>query len=183
LLVVVGSPLHGQEPESGAATAERAQQSAGPVEEVIVSGQRTRQSLINEAGRETEDFYARLNEVLDNDDFEITCRNERPPGSNIVTRVCRTRYQEELDSRAALSVMQGARMTDDVLEFNGIPFEREPELLRMQREFEEEMLQAVNTDPELNASVWRMLQLKAAVEGYETPRQERRRLEREAGAD
>jgi hypothetical protein len=158
------------------------EQSAGPMEEVIVTGQRTLRSLINEAARETEAFYARLNEVLDNEDFEIRCRLEYPAGTNIATKVCRMRYQEELESRRALSQIQGLGQSDSgELVFNGIEYDIVPEAMRMQEQFEEEVLQAVNTDVELNQSVVRLMQLKAAVENYETPREERRR-ERDDGA-
>lgn len=155
-------------------------QAAGPVEEVIVTGQRTLRSLVNEAARETEAFYGRLNEVLDNDDFRIRCRVEYPAGSNIATRVCRMRYQEELQSRLALSQVQGIGTNEaGELVFNGTEYDVMPEAMRMQRQFEEEVLQAVNTDLELNQSVVRLLQLKAAVENYETPREERRREQEE----
>jgi hypothetical protein len=157
------------------------QQATGPIEEVIVTGQRTYRSLLNEAARETEDFYMRLNEVLDDDDFRIRCRTETPAGTTIATRVCRTRYQEELLSRQALSIMQGAGSDDDgLLTFTGTIYDTYPDLARMHRAFEEEMLVAVNADPQLNASVLRLLQLKAAVQNYETPAQERRRERREA---
>jgi hypothetical protein len=157
------------------------QQATGPIEEVVVTGQRTISSLRNEAGRETESFYQRLNAVIDKPEFEIRCQNENPPGSNISRRVCRTRYQEDLMSRAALSTIQGFGSTEEgELVFNGSPFDSQPEMVRMQQQFEQEILQAVNTDPQLNESVVRLMQLKAAVESYETPRQERRNAEREA---
>jgi len=164
------------------------QQAAGPIEEVIVTGQRTFRSLLNEAARETEDFYMRLNEVLDNDDFRIRCQTETPPGTSIATRVCRTRYQEELLSRQALSIMQGFGNDDDGnLTFFGTVYDTYPDLARLHQAFEDEMLTAVNADPQLNASVQRLLQLKAAVQNYETPRQERRRertrAEEDAGGD
>jgi hypothetical protein len=156
------------------------------IEEVIVTGQRTFQSLINEAARETENFYARLNEVLDNPDFEITCRNEYPTGSNISQRICRMRYQEELDSRAALSAIQGFRSFEDpgtgavTNVLAGTPYDIVPEARAKLQEFEVELVEAVNADPVLNASAVRLMQLKAAVDNYESNRQEERR-ERQDG--
>lgn len=158
------------------------QQATGPIEQVIVTGQRTYNSLINEAARETESFYMRLNEVLDNDDYRIRCQTETPPGTSIATRVCRTRYQEELLSRQAVSVIQGAGNDDDgnlTFSDNNV-LNITPDMYRKNREFAEEMLIAVNADPQLNASVVRLLQLKAAVQNYETPRQQRRRERQEA---
>jgi hypothetical protein len=156
------------------------QQATGPIEQVIVTGQRTYQSLINEAARETESFYMRLNAVLNNEDFRIRCQTETPPGTTIRERVCRTRYQEELLSRQALSIMQGAGNDDDGnLTFFGTIYDTYPELARMHQEFKDELMVAVNTDLELNESVQKLLQLKAAVQNYETPAEQRRR-DREA---
>jgi hypothetical protein len=158
------------------------QQNGGSIEEIIVTGQRTFQSLINEAARETENFYARLNDVLDSPDFEITCRNEYPTGSNISQRVCRMRYQEELDSRAALSAIRGMEDVTDIDSgevtgsvFRGTPYDIVPEARAKMQEFETLVVQAVNSDPQLNDSVVRLMQLKAAVDNYESTRQEERR--------
>jgi hypothetical protein len=161
------------------------QQNSGAIEEIIVTGQRTFNSLISEAARETENFYARLNEVLDIPDFQITCRNEYTTGSNISTRRCRMRYQEELDSRAALSGIQGMQTVTDVdgnatgSVFRGTPYDILPEARAKMQEFETVVVEAVNRDPQLNASVVRLIQLKAAVDNYESTRQEERR-ERQA---
>jgi hypothetical protein len=150
-------------------------------EEVIVTGQRTLRSLINEAGVETENFYSRLNVVLDKPEFEVHCQNEYPPGSNISQRVCRTRYQEELESRAALSAIQGFGTTDDgQMVFSGSSFDQQPVAMQIQQEFAREVVEAVNTDPELNRSAVRLLQLKAAVENYQSARRQRREAERAA---
>ena len=186
VLIGPASALAQEDTDSAAADAPDVivQQANGPIEEVIVTGQRTYRSLLNEAARETEDFYMRLNEVIDDPEFRIRCRTETPAGTNIATRVCRTRYQEELLSRQALSIMQGSGNDDDGnLTFTGTVYDTYPDLLRMHKAFEEEMLTAVNADPQLNASVHRLLQLKAAVQNYETPRQERRRAQDEAEAE
>jgi hypothetical protein len=165
------------------------QQDSSSIEEIIVTGQRSFNSLIREAGIETENFYARLNEVLDIPDFEITCRNEYPTGSNISVRRCRMRYQEELDSRAALSAIQGMETITDIDSgeatgsvFRGTPYDILPEARQKMQEFETVVVEAVNSDPQLNASVVRLMQLKAAVDNYESTRQEERR-EREAADD
>ena len=165
------------------------QQNSGTIEEIIVTGQRSFQSLVNEAARETENLYARLNEVLNIPDFEITCRNEYPTGSNISTRRCRMRYQEELDSRAALSAIQGMQGITDVdtgeitsSVFRGTPYDVLPEARAKMQEFENVVVSAVNSDAQLNASVVRLMQLKAAVDNYESERQEGRR-ERQAAEE
>jgi hypothetical protein len=86
------------------------------------------------------------------------------------------KYQEDLMSRQAMSQIQGLSTTDEgELVFNGSEYDIVPEAMRMQEQFEQEVLQAVNTDIELNQMVVRLLELKSAVENYETPREERRR--------
>ena len=45
------------------------------------------------------------------------------------------------------------------------------------------MLEAVNTNPQLNAHVHKMLAIKQSIESFETPRQERRRERRERRAN
>ena len=184
LITLSGGPILAQDAATATEPAPQAQvqvQRAGSqMEEVIVTGQRTFQSLINEAGRETESFYARLNAVIDRPEFEVTCRSEARAGSNIRSRVCRMRYQEELDSRIALSAIQGVQSIQDVdgnvtgSALSGTLYDIDPEARRMQNEFEVVLVDAVNTDPELNASVVRLMQLKAAVDNYESSRQERR---------
>jgi hypothetical protein len=152
----------------------QAQPSSGSIEEIIVTGQRTFNSLIREAALETENLYARLNVVLDNPDFEIHCQNERPTGTNLTTRRCRMRFQEELDSRAALSLIQGFEPSDGVIS----PYDILPEARQKMQEFETLVVEAVNSDAELNATVVRLMQLKSAVDNYESSREEARRERR-----
>jgi hypothetical protein len=147
-------------------------------ERVVVIGERTRSALVREAGRETENFYRLLNQVLERPEFEIRCVNEYPPNSNILQRVCRTRYQERLESRAALSARQGFGVTDEgEMVFSGSSFNQATDLLVMQREFEDAVLDAVNTDPGLNESVLRLMALKDAIDNYESPREQARQAE------
>lgn len=183
LALLVTGPAQAQQSDDGAEAAAQSVQEPGATEEVIVTGQRTVRSLIREAGRETENFYMLLNEVLENEDFKVDCRTEYPAGSNIATKVCRTGYQERLESRAALSDIQNYRTTDeDIMVYEGARYQYEPEMLRMQREFGDAMLQAVNSDPELNEAFWNLVGLKQAVDSYETPREQRIREREEAEA-
>lgn len=181
LTLLAGVGVRAQDADPGDASPGRQTATREADEEVIVTGERTLRSLINEAGIETENFYARLNVVLDKPEFEVHCQNEYPPGSSISQRVCRTRYQEELESRAALSAIQGFGTTDDgQVVFSGSSFDQLPIAMQMQQEFAKEVVEAVNSDPELNRSAVRLLQLKAAVDNYQSPRQQRREAERAA---
>jgi beta-glucosidase-like glycosyl hydrolase len=82
-----------------------------------------------------------------------------------------------------MSIVQALGNDDDGnLVQRGTIYDTYPELARKHQEFEDVMLTAVNSDPQLNASVHRLLQLKSAVQNYETPAQERRREAREEEA-
>jgi hypothetical protein len=155
-----------------------AQRAAGPIEEVIVTGQRTFGSLIREGAELTEDFYGRLNEIIDQDKFKINCWNEFPTGSRISTRVCRMRYQEDAMNRQATSIMRALGTDEDGnLVQNGSIYDVQIELRQGMQEFETVLLDAVNTDTVLNDQVIRLIALKSAVENYESPRAQRRREE------
>ena len=153
-----------------------AQIAAGPIEEVIVTGQRTYSALIREGARLTEEFYARLNTVIDDEDFRIRCDSEFPTGSSIPQRVCRTAFQRRLLNQQSVSIIPGLGSTEDGLPtFNDSVMEIRPQMVQWMQDFEEAILLAVNTDPELNAQVIRLLALKSAVETFETPRERRQR--------
>jgi hypothetical protein len=169
--------------DSGSGEVSAAQRAAGPIEEVIVTGERTFGSLIREGAELTEDFYGRLNEVIDQDKFKINCWNEFPTGSRISTRVCRMRYQEEAMNRQATSIMRSVSSNEDgEIVQNGVIYDVQLELARGMSEFETVLLDAVNTDLVLNDQVIRLIALKSAVENYETPR-EQRRGDREAAGE
>lgn len=202
--MLLGSAL-AQEPQlPGAQSAQlpgaglsEAQVAAQAIEEVIVTGQRPLRSLLQEGQQLTEDFYMRLNEVLDDDNFEITCDNERRTGSNFVDRVCTTGFQQRIARRQAQSTLQSLQAMQSALQMqqaqggaDGVALPVIPELdyaelLSWQSQFEEAILNAVNTDPVLNRQVVQLMALKSAVDNYQTPRAQRReerQADREAGA-
>jgi hypothetical protein len=155
-----------------------AETAAGPIEEVIVRAQRPLSALVQEGAELTEDFYSRLNEVLENEDFRIECRNEFPTGSRLSVRRCTTRFQDRLLNRQSVSIIQGLGSTEDGQPiFNDAVYDIEPEMRRLLQEFEDAMVVAVNDDPMLNQQVLRLMALKSAVQNYQTPRQQRREAE------
>jgi hypothetical protein len=182
-------PVYGQDDnavdvvvESGNGEISQARQAAGPLEEVIVTGQRSFGSLIREGAELTEDFYSRLNDVIDQDKFKINCWNEFPTGSRISTRVCRMRYQDDAMNRQATSIIRAVSTNEDgeIIQ-NGVIYDVQLELSQGMREFETVLLDAVNTDNVLNDQVIRLIALKSAVENYESPREQRRNERRAAG--
>jgi hypothetical protein len=181
--LLLAGPAFGQENvtvEVQTSAQSQAQIAAGPIEEVIVTGQRSIGALIREAGDLTEDFYARLNFVLDNEDYEITCQNEFPTGSRISTRVCRTRFEEELMARQSASMLRtiGSNEDDQLTQF-GTADMVAADMRLMRQQFEEDVLVAVNNDQLLNDQVIRLIALKSSIDNYQSPR-EQRRADREA---
>lgn len=173
-----GSDLPDSQADS-ATVAERSEATvaATAMEEVIVRGQRPLRMLIREGEELTADFYTRLNEVLNNDDFVITCENERRAGSNFNIRVCMTAYQRRILNRISQDQLRSMAAMPASVETGYA------EMLNYQAEFENAILVAVNTDQVLNDQVIRLMALKQAVENYQTPRQQRReqrQAEREA---
>jgi len=174
-LLLLG-PVHAQDrnsvtnqaPTTGGSDAQRA---AGPIEQVIVTGQRSLGSLIREAGDLTEDFYSRLNFVIDNDDFDIDCRNEFPTGSRISTRVCRMRFMDELQNRRSASTLRTIGTNEDgqLTQFGTGDVIR-TEWNRKMQEFEDEVVNAVNADAELNQQVIRLIALKSSIDNYDSSR-------------
>ena len=186
-LLLLG-PAYGQDAESievqiaepPASALSDAQRAAGPIEEVIVTGQRTIGALLREGAELTENFYMRLNIVLDRDEFRIDCSNEFPTGSRISTRICRMRFQEDLLNRQSVSVLQGVSTSEDGQTiFSDNVTDIRGDMMRMMMEFEDVVVEAVNVDPVLNEQVLRMIAVKSAVDNFETPREQRRRERRE----
>ena len=121
----------------------------------------------------------RLNVVLDDEDFRIVCDSELPTGSNISRRVCRTGFQQRLLNRQSTSILRSIAPDEngqlDLTNFNGSMEEIGAEMAAWSQAFESAVLEAVNTDVELNQQVIRLMALKSAIENYETPRERRQR--------
>jgi len=139
-------------------------------EEVVVIGRRTFNALIREGAALTEDFYGRLNVVLDDPDFEIACRTQAPTGSRIRARVCQTRFQRRYEGIQASSILQN--ITPDqqgnlrIENWTGVLTPTEAEALSRAADFEAAILDAVNTDPILNQQFNRLIEIRATIETY-----------------
>lgn len=132
-----------------------------PIDEIRVRGTRTLAAVQDEAGRATEAFYAKLNNVLGEKEFQIKCAWEANPGSLVRKRVCRSGWQEDLLEEV------GKAAYDDV------PFDPTAKYFEKQRMFQERLLAAINSDPELVAAVRHLLSLQdeiAALNGSRSSR-------------
>jgi hypothetical protein len=74
---------------------------AGEVEEVTVRGRKTLEQYRLELEQAREDLVEAYNEANSSDDNDITCRNERPTGSRMPQRVCRSNAQSEAEANAS----------------------------------------------------------------------------------
>ncbi len=134
------------------------------VDEIVVTGQRSLRVLRRDAGLATENFYELLNERLNNDEFKVTCRSERNAGSLITRRVCRTAYQSSEIARQGQEAFNSMGEDDDGnLLFSGTFYDPSPVVMQKNAEFRNAVLQAVNSDPELNQAVHRLIALREAV--------------------
>jgi hypothetical protein len=69
----------------------------GTLDELVVEARRTRLTeLRNEMIRLEDEFYARYNELNDNDDFDIHCAREAKVGTRLERRYCRAVYENEI---------------------------------------------------------------------------------------
>ena len=161
-LAIISAPnLASGQSEEIAEAAQGAAQSIDVDEEVvIVTGRRNLNVLIQEGATLTEDFYMRLNEVIDEPDFQIACDAESRAGTRIRHRVCRTNFQRRLNSRQSASILQSVDRGSTLLE------DFAAESLARAAEFQAAVLDAVNSDPILNQQFHRLRDLKIAIEDY-----------------
>lgn len=145
-----------------------AQDASEPVEEVVVRGQRGLRNLYNEAGRATERFYGLLNEYLDDEEMRVTCRLENRRNSRMRERVCRTGFQStELSRQGQAQVAALVAADGDLNAFMGTAYDPRPELAEKQREFNAKVVEAVNSNPELNRAVLDLMAIKREIERRE----------------
>lgn len=84
-------------------------QSAAPaedVEEVTVRGRKTLEQHRLDLAQAREDIVEAYNEANSSDDNDITCRNERPTGSRVPQRVCRSNAQSAAEANASRDLLR-----------------------------------------------------------------------------
>ncbi len=118
--------------------------------EVEVVGKRLYQ--LQKAIIQTEDkFLARYNELNQDRDFDVHCRQEAPAGTRIQKRICRVHFYE-------LAEEEWARYQLDPSNYYAPP----PDLVALQRadEYQRKALAVINSDTELR----RLLRAREALE-------------------
>lgn len=132
-----------------------------PVDEIRVRGTRTLAAVQDEAGRATEAFYSKLNNVLGDKEYQIKCAWEAAADSLIRKRVCRSGWQEDLLAEAGKAA------------YDENAFDATAKYFEKQRIFQERLLAAINSDPELIAAVRHLMSLQdeiAALNGSRSAR-------------
>jgi hypothetical protein len=87
---------------------ETADLAAGIVlEEVVVYGDRTLNSLRMEVYRAEEAFYDAFNAVNSNDEYDISCERRAMTGSHMLRRVCEARFVSDMNEDFAQAWLRG----------------------------------------------------------------------------
>ena len=77
-----------------------------PIDEITVVGEKSVLKLKYEYELAEDNFYEMYNELNDDWEFDVICRNEAPTGSHIRRRICWPRYELELRTEEARSMLQ-----------------------------------------------------------------------------
>jgi len=101
------TPEEGAREEGDAADVTSSPAPGITLEEVIVYGNRTLDSLRQEVFRAEEAFYDAFNAVNSNDEFDISCTRRAPTGSRMLRRVCEARFVKDLNEDFAQAFLRG----------------------------------------------------------------------------
>ena len=115
---------------------------APETEEIVVEGDRSRINLQLQVDQAENEFFAIFNDLIDDEDFKIECKNQRVIGSLIHKRICQTKYmKDELTNAAQLYQVGVNYLADEVLKGKNRELRRKtielleenPDLLRAAR--------------------------------------------------
>jgi hypothetical protein len=109
------SPAAERSPEDLATSAVEALEanqatSTEPVEEVTIRGRRTVTEYRLAMEKARDDIVKIFNELNDDGDQEVVCRNERPTGTRMPQRVCRSVAESRAEARAAKDFLNDLTM-------------------------------------------------------------------------
>lgn len=115
---------------------------APEIEEIVVEGDSSRINLQLQVDQAEDEFFAIFNDLIDDEDFKIECKNQRVIGSLIHKRICQTKYmKDELTNSAQLFQVGVNYLADEVLKGKNRELRRKtielleqnPDLLRAAR--------------------------------------------------
>jgi len=168
-LLALAAALH---PLSAALAAEKAvnaRAGSEELEEVVVSADLTSFSKIRKAIVDAEDrFYARYNELNDDDAYDIDCRVEAPTGRRITARVCEPRYATTATHEEASQLLMNSSANVRFTSMDEMIARRLPELKRR-------MLQVTQDDQALQRALVERATLEQALKQLQDRKFNRRR--------
>ena len=182
LIGVIPVCLYGQEDENADPDQESQENvSQRPIEEILVTGERTLLTMRNEIIREEENLYRIFNELNSHDRFDIKCKVERRTWSYILARNCYPKFFTDLrraENSFALSELRQAFGPDGVdsalfaLGVSQLKTDREIRELAAgdYQTLSEEMLRIASENPEYLNILMKVADLKA---NYEAAQKER----------
>ena len=104
------------------------------LEEVVVYGSQTLNSLRLEVNRAEEAFYDAFNAVNSDDEFDVTCRTRALTGSRIRRRVCEAQFVKDLNEEFAEAWLRG----DPLPPINPIMMQKGQQLVAEMRQVAED---------------------------------------------
>lgn len=85
------------------------------IDEITVISARDLLALRVEIDRAEDEIYQIFNELNEDDDYDMICKNEKPVGTRISRRVCRARLFREAMAEDARRAMDGDVMTGPMI--------------------------------------------------------------------
>ena len=148
-----------------------------PIEEILVTGQRTLISLRNEIRRETENLYNMFNDLNSHDRFDIECKGESRLGTAIITVNCYPRFFTDLrrtENSAGLSQLRQDGVDSALFALGVSQLKTDREIRELAagdyQALSEEMLRIASENPDYLNILMKVADLKA---NYEAARKER----------
>lgn len=121
-------------------------------EAIDVTGSRDDINLKLMVDRAEDAFFSLFNDLVDDEDFRITCTRQAVLGSRISHRICQTAYmKKELTTAANLS-------------WSGVEYQASAALAEKNRQLREKTVQLLEKNPELRNAA---LNLNQRVEEYQ----------------
>ena len=112
-------------------------QAAEIIEEITITGDENPDNLTLAVEQAENQFYTLFNQLVDDRDYQVSCKKELLLGSRIKQRVCQTRYMQEALSSAA------------VMRFSDSPYDANAKLIQKNVQFRQKTQELIEQNPAL----------------------------------
>ena len=178
LILSASACLYGQEDENADPDQDpQVTASQRPIEEILVTGERTVISLRNEIRREERNLYRIFNDLNSHDRFDIKCKGESRLGSAIITVNCYPRFFTDLrrtENSAGLSQLRQDGVDSALFALGVSQLKTDREIRELAsgdyQTLSEEMLRIASENPDYLNILMKVADLKA---NYEAAQKER----------